>query len=374
MRIAMLGHRHIPSREGGVEVVVGELATRMAKKGHKVTCYNRHGKHALKNEKSVQSLKEYEGVRIKEVFTIDKKGLGAATSSFFGTIKVLFSNNEVVHYHAEGPCAWLWIIKWFSRKRVVATIHGLNWQSPKWKGFGAKFIKFGERIAVKYADEIIVLNKETQEYFQKKYNRSTIFIPNGVNAPTIVEPNIITQKWNLHKDDYILYLGRIEPVKGIHYLIEAFKSLNTTKKLVIAGGVSEVSQYYDTLKELSDCEKSIIYTGYVDGSILKELYSNAYVYVLPSDSEGMPLSLLEALSYKNCCVTSDIRACTEVLDSKGFTFRKSDVEDLKNVLNELLNNSEIVKKYKEEAQKYVIEKYNWNDIVDNTVEVYKGSR
>ena len=321
-------------------------------------------------KQSVKKIKEYKGVKLKKVLTIDKKGLAAMTSSFFGTFKILFSKAKVVHYHAEGPCAWLWIIRFFSRKRIIATIHGLNWQSPKWKGIASKYIKFGEKIAAKYAHEIIVLNEETKKYFKETYNRDTVFIPNGVCKPDIIAPDIINEKWDLKKDGYILFLGRVEPVKGLHYLIKAYNQLQTSKKLVIAGGVSEVNDYYEYLKSLSSLNDNIIFTGYVDGKILEELYSNAYIYVLPSDSEGMPLSLLEALSYGNCCVTSDINGCTEVLEDKGLTFKKSDVEDLKDVLCILLSDDVLVKGYKMKSQKYVLNKYNWDDIVDKTLKIY----
>ena len=169
MKIAMLGQRQIPSREGGVEVVVEELSTRMVKKGYEVTCYNRSGKQLMSNDRSNRKLKEYKGVKLKRAFTIDKKGLGAMTSSFFATIKILFSRADVVHYHAEGPCAWMWIIRWLSRKKIIATIHGLNWKSPKWKGFGAKYIKYGEKVAVKNAHHIIVLSEATRDYFKETY-------------------------------------------------------------------------------------------------------------------------------------------------------------------------------------------------------------
>ena len=371
MKISMLGQKRIPSREGGVEIVVEELSTRMAKLGHNVICYNRKGKHALDKNKKNENLKEYNGVKLKNVVTIDKKGLAAMTSSFFGSLKILFSNVKVVHFHAEGPCVMIPIIKFFSKKRIIATIHGLDWQRAKWGNFAAKYIKFGEKMAVKCADEIIVLSKNVQNYFQKEYNRETVFIPNGVSKPTIEKAKIITQKYKLKKDDYILFLGRIVPEKGIHYLIEAFNNIKTDKKLVIAGGSSDTDSYFVELKEMSKNNKNIIFTGFVEGKKLSELYSNAYIYCLPSDLEGMPLSLLEAMSYKNCCLTSDIKECSEVMCDNGVTFKKSDVKNLTKVLEKLINNQEKVKKYKEEAQDYILGKYNWDDVVQQTLDLYK---
>lgn len=371
LNIAMLGHKRIPSREGGVEIVVEELSTRMSEKGYNVICYNRGGKHVSGKEYSSKELKEYKGVKLKKVFTIDKKGLAAMTSSFFATIKALFSKADVVHYHAEGPCAMMWIIKWFSKKRIIATIHGLDWQRAKWGGFATKYIKFGEKVAVKYADEIIVLSKNVQQYFEDEYKRETVFIPNGVNKPDIIEAKIIVEKYNLKKDEYVLFLGRIVPEKGIHYLIEAFNKIKTNKKLVIAGGASDTDEYYSQLKEKAKNNKNIIFTGFVQGKELDELYSNAYIYCLPSDLEGMPLSLLEAMSYGNCCLTSDIPECATVLEDNGVTFEKSSIEDLTEVLENLCSNKKKVQKYKETAQDYILKKYNWDDVVKETLKLYE---
>ena len=371
LKVAMIGHKRIPSREGGIEIVVEELSTRMVKKGIEVTCYNRKGKHALDKSQKMSEIKEYKGVKLKNVLTLDIKGLAAMTSSFFGSINILFSKNNVVHFHAEGPCAMIPIIKFFSKKKIIATIHGLDWQRAKWGGFATKYIKFGEKMAAKYADEIIVLSENVKNYVKDTYNRETNFIPNGVNKPEIKNANIIKEKFNLNKDSYILFLGRLVPEKGIHYLIEAYNKINTNKKLVIAGGSSDTDMYFNELKEKSKDNKNIIFTGFVQGEELEELYSNAYIYVLPSDLEGMPLSLLEAMSYKNCCLTSDIPECKTVMDDNGVTFKKSDVNDLKEKLQYLVDNVDKVNKYKSEAQDYILKKYNWDDVVDKTIELYK---
>lgn len=371
MRIIMLGQKHIPSREGGVEIVVEELSVRMVKKGNNVVCLNRSSKHVMDKNHTIKGIKEYKGVKLKKVFTIDKKGLAAFTSSFFATIKALFSKANVVHYHAEGPCIWMWIIKCFSRKKVVATIHGLDWKRAKWGGLATKIIKKGEINATKYADEIIVLSENVKKYFKDTYNRETTLIPNGIVKPNILKPNIIKKKYGLNKDEYILFLGRIVPEKGIHYLVEAYNNLKTAKKLVIAGGSSDTDTYYKELKETAKNNENIIFTGFVQGKELDELYSNAYIYCLPSDLEGMPLSLLEAMSYGNCCVTSDIDECASVLEDKGVVFKKSNVQELTKVLQDLCDNRSKVNKYKSESQQFILNKYNWDDIVDKTLELYK---
>lgn len=368
MKIAMLGHKRIPSREGGIEIVVQELATRMVSQGNSVTCFNRTGHHVSGNEFDTTDIENYKGVKLKKVFTIDKKGLAAVTSSFFGAIKTAFGKFDVVHFHAEGPCAMLWLPKLFGKK-CVATVHGLDWQRAKWKsGFGSEYIKLGEKVAVKFADEIIVLSKGVQEYFEKTYGRNTVFIPNGVSEPVNREAEIIKEKYGLEKDSYILFLGRIVPEKGIRYLLDAYKKLNTEKKLVIAGGSSDSSEFFDEMK--TSAGENVIFTGFVQGKELDELYSNAYVYVLPSDLEGMPLSLLEAMSYGNCCLVSSIDECTEVIEDKAVVFEKSNVNDLAEKLQSLCDNEDEVKKYKSEAKDFICGKYNWDKVTEQTLRLY----
>lgn len=371
LRSCMFGHKRIPSREGGIEVVVEELSTRMVKLGHQVTCYNRGGHHVSGKEFDGERLHEYKGVKLKTVSTINRKGLTAVSSSFFAALASAFGRYDVVHIHAEGPAAMCWIPKLFG-KRVVVTIHGLDWQREKWKnGFGSKYIHLGEKMAVKFADEIIVLSKGVQEYFQKTYGRKTLFIPNGVNRPVLRKADLIKNKFGIDKDGYLLFLGRIVPEKGLRYLIEAYKELHTDKKLVIAGGSSDTDDFMQEIQTLATGDDRIIFTGFVAGQALEELYSNAYLYLLPSDLEGMPLSLLEAMSYGNCCVVSDIAECSEVVEDKAVTFQKSNVQDLKEKLQRLCDDPATVQKYKNEAADFICSKYNWDEITQKTLEVYE---
>lgn len=373
LNIAMIGHKRIPSREGGVEIVVEELSKRMVKKGHNITAYNRRGHHVSGKEfngiSNNNQIREYEGINVITVPTIESKGLAAVTSSFFATIKAVFKRYDCIHYHAEGPCVML-LIPHIFKIRTVATIHGLDWQRSKWGGFATWYLKLGEKIAAKYADEVIVLSENVRKYFLETYNRETKFISNGIEKPEILSPKLIKSKWNLDKDDYILFLGRIVPEKGLQYLIDAFLEVETDKKLVIAGGASDTNDFMNEIKEKAISDERIIFTGFVQGKELEELYSNAYLYTLPSDLEGMPISLLEAMSYGNCCVVSDIDECEEVIEDKGFTFKKGNVEDLKNKLQELCENEELVKKYKDNASEFICSKYNWDEVVKNTLKLY----
>lgn len=365
MKIAMIGHKRIPSREGGVEVVVETLAVRMAAMGHKVTVYNRRGKHVSGGKTA--KLKEYKGVRIKSVPTFENGKLNAVVYSVIATFLALFGRYDVIHFHAEGPCSMIWLAKLF-RIHTVATIHGLDWQRAKWGGFATKFLKFGEKMAAKYADELIVLSEGTKEYFKETYGRDAVFIPNGVDDIEYRRPDIIKEKYGLERDDYILFLARIVPEKGLHYLIEAFSRTNTEKKLVVAGGASHSGEYVEEIKKMA-ADKRIIFTDFVEGEELYELFSNCRLYVLPSDVEGMPLTLLEAMNCGCECLVSDIETTTGILGKYGHTFKKGDADSLENKLNEILKNPRCDTS---EQIEYIKKNYSWDEITLKTLELYKG--
>lgn len=368
----MLGHKRVPSREGGIEVVVEELSTRMVEAGHQVTCYNRRRKYVPEEEHALEEIKEYKGIRIKRVFTYDKKGYAAVTASFFAACKAAFGTYDVVHFHAEGPAAVLWIPKMFG-KRCVVTVHGLDHKREKWGGFASRYILFGEKCAVKFADEIIVLSKAVQQYFLDTYGRETRFIPNAVNKPVRREADFI-KKFGIDSGEYILYMARLVPEKGLRYLIEAFKHVQTDKKLVISGSIFIYDEFYKEVLKMAEEDDRIIFTDFVDGQLLEELFSNAYVYTLPSDLEGMPMSLLEAMSYGNCCLVSDIPECTEVVNDKAVIFKKSNVEELRQKLQMLCDNEQIVEEYRSMTSDYICDKYKWDDVVEQTLELYKKTK
>lgn len=370
LKIAMIGHKRVPSREGGVEIVVEELSRRMACLGNKVDVYNRSGSHVSGSAFDSIGSELPENIRVITIPTPENKTLNAFVYSFLASLRALFGRYDVIHFHAEGPAAMCFLPKLFGIRTVV-TIHGLDWQRSKWGGFASKYLKFGEKTAARCADEIIVLSDAVRDYFKKEYGRNTVYIPNGITQPDFEDIAEAGEKYGLKKDRYILYLGRIVPEKGIHYLIEAYSDMKTDMPLVIAGGSSHSEEYFARLKRSAE-EKNIIFTDFVQGRMLRELYSNAYLYVLPSDLEGMPISLLEAMSYSNCCLTSDIPECTQVCGENAVYFRKSSVDDLKNKLEYLIKNSDTVLEYKSRAHDYIISKYSWDDVVNRTLALYRG--
>lgn len=371
MRIAMIGHKRYGSREGGVEVVVTELARRMAALGHEVTCYDRSGADVMTGDAADCRARVVDGVRVIPVRTIDKKGLAALSSSYFATKVAIKDHPDVIHYHAEGPCVPLPLAK-RAGIRTVATIHGLDWQRAKWGKLASTYIKMGEKTAASKAGGLIVLSEGVRRYFMEAYGREAVFIPNGVDAKEALPASVIKEKWNLEKDSYLLYLGRLVPEKRPELLIDAFRALETNKRLVIAGGSSDTLAYEKELRAATQGDNRIVFTGFVNGEPLAELYSNCYAYVLPSDVEGMPMSLLEAMAYGRCCVTSDTPECADVLAGNGVTFEKGSVDSLRSALRDLLADAGRAGALGAAAKAHVEKTYNWDSVVERTLAVYGG--
>lgn len=372
LHIAMIGHKHVPSREGGVEIVVWELAKRLHEAGYEVDCYNRKEMNYHDNNRQRVIGKKgyyYDGIRMISIPTFENAKLNAIVYSVLGTIRILFGHYDIIHFHAEGPCIMMWLPKLFGKK-TVATIHGLDWQRSKWGNFASSMLKRGEATAAKRADEIIVLSRNVEDYFKETYGRKTLYIPNGITKPMHFPPDLIKKEYGLNGNDYIFTLSRIVPEKGIHYLIEAFEKSGTNKKLVIIGGSGNDEIYWNQISDMSSKNDNIIMTGFQHDQMLGELCSNAYLFVLPSDVEGMSVSLLEAMSYGNCCLVSDIPENTEVTGDKAITFRKSDVGDLTDKLRSLFNEPNKVAEMKKESAAYICARYSWDKMTEETEKIY----
>ena len=235
-------------------------------------------------------------------------------------------------------------------------------------------------MAAKHADKVIVLSENVRRYFKETYGCDTLFIPNGIGAVTPEEPDIIAREFGLSKDSYILFLARITPEKGLDYLIDAYKTIDTDKKLVIAGGITPETEYISSvLKRAEGCD-NIIFTDFVSGKVFSELFSNCYLYILPSDNEGMPLSLLEAVGYDAKVIVSNIAENIDCLDGYGNSFVRSDTQSLREILSFCLEHSElkdcdfkpgVTPAEVKEKRAELLAKYDWDNVTDQTLDVYK---
>lgn len=359
LRVVMLGHKRVPGREGGVEVVVEELGTRMVMRGVKVTLINRrrHG---------IPRIRDYAGARIRWAPTVERSSLNAVVYAFFAMLIASFSRSDVIHIHAEGSCTMLPIAK-LLRKRTVATIHGLDWQRSKWGGFAKAFLRLGERCAARYADEVIVLSADVKRYFLEQYNRETRLIGNGV-SPAIYRPaRVIREKWGLEADGYILFMARIVPEKDLHNLLDAFLMIDTDKKLAVAGDFGG-DEYARSIQQMATRDPRVVLTGFASGEVLDELYSNCFLYTLPSRVEGMSMSLLEAMSHGCFCLTSDIPENRDVLGGAGIVFQAGSVQSLRVALEGALTDGR--REAFEAAAQERSKSFTWDAVVDQTLALY----
>ena len=252
----MIGHKDFPSRSGGVEVMVGGLARSLVERGYDVTVYNR----GLEKHHNVYDV---DGVHARRVFTLQKPSLNATIYSFLATFDALFRGYDVIHYHAIGPSVPLLIAKLFG-KHTVCTVHGLNWKVDKWRGFASRYMKLGERIAAKYADDLVVLSETEWNYFLQKYDRASILIPNAICFYEKRPRSLIRERYGLEQGEYILYVGRISPEKGTMDLVEGYRKAKTGKKLVLVGPLDD-SEYCKTVQQQAQNDPNIIMTDYVVG-------------------------------------------------------------------------------------------------------------
>lgn len=360
MKIAMIGTKGIPATWGGIERHVEEISVRLAAMGHDVTVYCRP--HYTETNDLV-----YKGVKLRKLPTINSKNFDAIVHTFFATMNAISKDYDVVHYHAIGP-GTLSLLPKIVGKGTVVTVHGLDWQREKWGNRAKAFLKFGERASVKFPSQTIAVSRFLKGYLEDKYGREVNYIPSAVTDPVFRAPNKI-REFGIGDKDYILFVARLVPEKGCHFLIDAYKRLKTNKKLVIAGGSSLSDDYVAELKQHES--EDIIFTGYVFGEALHELYSNAYCYVHPSTIEGLPVTLLEAVSYGNCIIASNIPANAEVVQDSGLLFESQDVDGLCEQLKVVLDNPVLAKSLGEKAQATGVSEYNYDSVAEKTANVYK---
>ncbi|MEQ2753917.1 glycosyltransferase family 4 protein [Gallintestinimicrobium propionicum] len=342
-------------------MVVYELSTRLAARGHEVTVYNR-GRQKGHNAYLEQ------GVRVKRVFTFKKQILNAMVYSFLATFDTIFHDFDVIHYHAIGPSVPLFLAKLFG-KHTVCTVHGLNWRSDKWGGFASFYLRLGEKVAARFADEVIVLSEEEKEYFMKKYKRDSILIHNAVERIAPVPCNVIREKYGLEKDSYILYVGRISPEKGPQDLLEAYQKLRLQERLVLAGPIPETEFGKEMIRKI-DADPRVIRTGLVQGQELAELFSNCRLFVLPSHTEGLSLALLEAMSCGGRCLVSDIPANTVITGQYGAEFEAENRDSLAAALSKELTTPKDEVLLKQEME-YVKENFDYDAVIEWHEDVYK---
>ena len=369
MKICFIGQKGIPTRYGGIERYVENLSAGLAKAGHEVFVYTRPYYTPKKQKK-------FQDVNLISLPSIHTKHLDTISHVFFATIHALFQNYDIIHYQNVGPALLAWIPRLLKpRSKVVVTFQCLDRNHQKWGPASRFFLHLGEWAACKFPRQTITVSENLKEYCLKKYHTKTEYIPNGANPQVLnLKNSSILKKYNLEKGRYLLVVSRLIRHKGIHHLIRAFRELKVNLKLVIVGSGSFTDGYVKELKNLAKGDPRVIFTGLKQGQDLNALYRNCYFYVHPSESEGMSLSILEAMSYSKAVLASDIPENFEVLQDVGLTFENRNINDLSDKLKVLIKNPELVIRLGLLAHEKVKKEYNWEKIISQTIFIYENRK
>jgi glycosyltransferase involved in cell wall biosynthesis len=362
MKIYHIGTRGIPTTQGGIEKHIEEIAPRLADRAE-ITVYAR--------SYYVGKIDEYKGVAIRRLPTFQTKHLDTILYALLASFDVLFRPRGIVHFHALGPSVFAWLPRLFGHRTVV-TVHGLDWQRAKWGRFARRYLQACEGFSVRFPNATIVVSQVLKQYYREKFGREVHAIPNGIEPPVRRKAAEIREKWGLEGGDYIFFIARLTPEKGAHHLIRAFRELDTDRKLVIAGEGLHEDRYVNELRELAAGDSRIIFTGFVGGTVLEELFGNAALYCQPSEIEGLSIALLEAMSFGNCVLSSDIPENMELVEGVGYSFRNKDVDDLRERLAQLLADPEALRAGGERAREHALGNYSWDSVAEETWQVYRG--
>lgn len=359
MKIVVVGLRGFPNIQGGIETHCEELYPRIVQFGEEVIVVRRTG---FIKENPVRT--SYKGVKFKDINSPFITGLEAAIHTLKGIWFAKRIHADIVHIHAIGPSIAIPLAKVLGLK-IVMTHHGPDYDREKW-GFFARFIlKLGERFAAWWADEIISISTVISDILKQKYNRvkNVHLIYNGITTfPQTLSISYLKELY-LQPGKYILGVGRFVEEKRFDKLIEAYVKLNRPEyKLVIAGDADYHSSYCCSLKDFA-AENQVILPGIVKGEKLYELYANAALFVLPSSHEGLPITLLEAMSCQRKVLASDIPANKVVgLPQKNY-FHTNDLNDMVTHIQSLLD-------VPNDSQQYDLSKYDWDHIAQQIEKVY----
>lgn len=364
MKVAFIGQKGIPAKQGGIEKHVEELSAKLAQAGLNVSVYSRPYYTGNKFKCS-------RGIKIINLPSIKTKNLDAISHTFLATIHALFQNYDIIHYHGVGPSLLSWIPKIFSpRTKVIATFHCIDRKHQKWGIFARLMLTAGEWAACRFPHQTITVSQALQKYCLYHFNRPTTYIPNGVNISTGADTEKILSDFGLEKNNYFIAVSRLVPHKGLHTLIEAYQKITTGKKLVIVGAGANTDSYVDYLQKLAKDNKNIVFTGQQGGDSLSTLFRNACLFVQPSEAEGLSIALLEAVSYGVPVLISDIEENQEITAGLGLEFENKNIADLAEKLKFADNNPIEIKNQAVLAKNDIDKKYNWDKIAAETIDLY----
>lgn len=367
MKIAVIGAKGLPAKQGGIEHHTQELYSRIVKQGHCVDLFARSSYTDSLHPYNVQ------GIRVLPLPSVKLKGVDALLCSALAGIVSSRMNYDIVHFHALGPALFSSLPKFTSFAKVVVTCHGLDWRRSKWDKASSELLRMGEKTAVSCAHKLIVVSEELRSYFKQTYGRETIYIPNAPANFASSDPNFsYGTSLGLEQKRYILFLGRLVPEKRPDLLIEAFQALKPAGwKLVLAGGVSDTNQFASKLVDMTANSTDVVFAGELHGTRLAEIVRGAGLFVLPSELEGLPMAMLEAMQEGIPVIASDIPPHQQLLaEGRGMLFQSGNLDSCVHCLNWAIDNSQKLSPMVKNAQSYVQAKYNWNYIASETLRLY----
>jgi glycosyltransferase involved in cell wall biosynthesis len=360
IRVAMIGIKAIPARDGGFETAVDHLSRGLVRLGHEVTVYNRSGM-------SKHPGPYYEGVRLVTLPTLKSKNLSTIIHSLLATIHVLFHPVDVVHYFITGTTLFAPLPRLFGMK-VICSVDGTDWQRGKWGWFARWYLKLSERLAVTFCHDLVSDSREVKRYYSEVYGADSCLITYGMRE-TASAGHEWLDRFNLQSREYVLFVGRLVPENNIHHLIHAFEQTKTGKKLVIVGNDPWEKEYVRSLKSTRD--PRVIFTGGVYEEGYAQLQSNAYVFVLPDEVGGTHPALVEAMGFRNCVLVNDTASNLEVIAGTGFSYRGSEgAQDLRRQLQFLLDSPVLVEEFRSKAKQRARTTYRWEFVVRDHAELY----
>lgn len=364
IKVAVIGTRGFPDIPGGIEKHCEQLYPRLVKLGCEVTVFTRRS-YIPRERRGV----EYKGVKFRHISAAKIKSLECIAHTLLAALKTVASKYDIVHVHGIGPSLLCPLLKIFGNK-VIMTHHGPDYEREKWGYIARKILVLGERKGIKYSDAIISISRKINEHVKCRNGQNTVFIPNGVAIPAFVDPGRILDTFGLQPRKYILSVCRFVPEKGLQDLIAAYSMIpNPPAKLVIAGDADHETAFSRDLKKHASAIPDVILTGYVAGSELGELYSNSGLFVLPSHYEGLPIALLEALSYGLPVLVSNIAQHKEIPLSKFRFYEQGNIEQLSRTLTSVFLKG-ISKREKKMYKKLINSNYNWDTIAAETLKCY----
>lgn len=360
MRIAFLAVKNI-MRGGGIEKYTSELGSRLAQRGHDVTVYT------MRHYGDVPE--HYQGMRIVSVPSFAAPCLQKLSCSATAAINSIWKNKyDIVHFHSFAPGAFAWLPRLRGAKCVLQ-LHSLEWKRKRWGTVGSSVVKILEKLALSQNHIYTAVSRTQCAFYRTHRGIEMQYIPTAADVKPKTEAKEIYQL-GLKPNAYILFACRLVPEKGAHYLVSAFRQLDTDMKLVIAGDAQGAAEYRKKLIELAGDDPRILFPGFVEGRLIKELFSHCYVYVQPSEVEGLSLSILEAMSYGNCCLVSDIPENLEAIGDAGFHFINKNVDDLAGRLYWLLEHSEEVASVNVGAKERIRQHYSWQSTSEQIEKLY----